>query len=157
MILYLTGEELEEKSWRKLKVKPGALFIVGDPKQSIYRFRRADIDTYNEVKKIVENSGGALIPLTTNFRSLATVCEWINPIFKEKFPVEGTQHQPSFERLEPYQISSGGGIKRISIGRCHEQPERDCPAGCRAHRLLHPWSTEGKSEDHKYRERKREG
>jgi ATP-dependent helicase/nuclease subunit A len=134
VILYLTGEELEEKSWRKLKVKPGALFIVGDPKQSIYRFRRADIDTYNEVKKIIEDSGGTLIPLTTNFRSLAAVCEWINPIFKEKFPVEGTQHQPSFERLEPFKILSGGGVKRISIGKVPRNNQKEI-AGQDAERI----------------------
>ena len=37
--------------WRKVQLRPGALFVVGDPKQSIYRFRRADIDIYNIVRR----------------------------------------------------------------------------------------------------------
>ena len=117
VILYVTGEALEEQSWRKLKVKPGALFIVGDPKQSIYRFRRADIDTYNEVKRIIDESGGVIIPLTANFRSLPPVCDWINPIFEKKFPAKADEYQPAFEPLEPHRKIQGGGVRRITIGK----------------------------------------
>ncbi|HEY6099423.1 MAG TPA: UvrD-helicase domain-containing protein, partial [Anaeromyxobacter sp.] len=46
VLLYLTGSDTEERDWRKLSPLPGSLFVVGDPKQSIYRFRRADIQTY---------------------------------------------------------------------------------------------------------------
>ena len=99
VLLYLTGEDLAEQSWRKTKVKPGSLFIVGDPKQSIYRFRRADIDTYNGMKRIIEDSGGLILPLTTNFRSLPAICNWVNPIFEKTFPAEATQYQPKFERI----------------------------------------------------------
>ncbi|MGH9368594.1 MAG: UvrD-helicase domain-containing protein, partial [Thermoanaerobaculia bacterium] len=47
ILFYLTGAETDERDWRKLTPVPGALFVVGDPKQSIYRFRRADIETYD--------------------------------------------------------------------------------------------------------------
>ncbi len=117
VLLYLAGEDVDEKSWTKLRVRPGSLFIVGDPKQSIYRFRRADIDTYNRVKTIIKDSGGLVIPLTTNFRSVPDVCEWINPIFREKFPAEGTPHQPAFERLGPFKEAKAGGVKRITIDK----------------------------------------
>ena len=40
--------------------RPG-LFLVGDPKQSIYRFRRADIAIYEETKRLIEASGGELL------------------------------------------------------------------------------------------------
>src|SRR5206468_5381471 len=43
--------------WRKVPVRPGALFVVGDPKQSIYRFRRADIDIYNIVRERFSTKG----------------------------------------------------------------------------------------------------
>lgn len=115
VILYLAGEDLKERSWHKLKVKSGSLFIVGDPKQSIYRFRRADIDTYNEVKKIIEASGGVIIPLTSNFRSVSSVCKWINPVFAEKFPAKADPYQPAFEPLQPYRKEKAGGLKKISI------------------------------------------
>jgi ATP-dependent helicase/nuclease subunit A len=114
VLLTLTGEAGKNASWRDVKVRPGSLFIVGDPKQSIYRFRRADIDTYNEVKRIITNSGGRLIPLTTNFRSLPAVCEWINPVFEERFPKETTPCQPAFEPLVPFKTTKGGGVKRIT-------------------------------------------
>ena len=117
VVLYLTGENLKERTWQKTKVKPGSLFIVGDPKQSIYRFRRADIDTYNEVKQVVRNSGGPVIPLTANFRSTRSLCDWINPIFKEKLPDQGTSHQAAFEPLVPFQQVKGGGVRRISIDK----------------------------------------
>jgi len=51
MLLYLTGKNRKERDWKKLMPRAGSLFLVGDPKQSIFRFRRADIDTYNLVKK----------------------------------------------------------------------------------------------------------
>jgi len=54
IIMYLTGKDLNEPDWSKLRPKNGSLFVVGDPKQSIYRFRRADIDIYNAVKDIIK-------------------------------------------------------------------------------------------------------
>ena len=66
-----------DTDWRKARLRPGALFVVGDPKQSIYRFRRADIDIYNEVSaKIGEPGTGEVLSLTTNFRSVPSLCEW---------------------------------------------------------------------------------
>ena len=47
ILFYLTGSEADETDWKKLVPQPGSLFVVGDPKQSIYRFRRADIETYD--------------------------------------------------------------------------------------------------------------
>jgi ATP-dependent helicase/nuclease subunit A len=123
LILYLTGDDLSEKSWRRLRVKPGALFVVGDPKQSIFRFRRADIDTYSEVKKIIDRSGGQIIPLTTNFRSVPALCTWLNPIFQAKFPEKASQFQAAFEELVPFQQGSGGGVRRISLEDCSKQGE----------------------------------
>ncbi|MCL0245242.1 UvrD-helicase domain-containing protein [Corynebacterium sp. CCM 8835] len=61
---------------------PGHLFTVGDPKQSIYRFRRADIDSYLDAR----NTGRSeLVELTTNFRSSAPVIDWVNGVFSTLF------------------------------------------------------------------------
>ncbi|MBE3111074.1 MAG: UvrD-helicase domain-containing protein, partial [Acidobacteria bacterium] len=51
ILFFLTGADDEERDWTGLAPVPGSLFLVGDPKQSIYRFRRADIDIYNLVKE----------------------------------------------------------------------------------------------------------
>ena len=64
--------------WRKVRPAPGKLFVVGDPKQSIYRFRRADIE---QVKQLHERVGGRRENLTQNFRSLRPIIAWVNHVF----------------------------------------------------------------------------
>jgi ATP-dependent exoDNAse (exonuclease V) beta subunit len=71
--------------WRKVQIKPGKLFLVGDPKQSIYRFRRADIAIYEEVKALIERSGGEVLPLTANFRTVPSVLDFVNERFQQVF------------------------------------------------------------------------
>jgi len=88
VMLYLTASDLTERSWRKLEPRPGSLFIVGDPKQSIYRFRRADITTYLEVKSRIEASGGEVLQLGTNFRSAPAICSFVNDAFSTLFSEE---------------------------------------------------------------------
>ena len=85
VILYLTASDVDERNWRALAPRPGSLFIVGDPKQSIYRFRRADITTYLEVKSRIEASGGLVLQLGTNFRSAPSICSFVNETFAALF------------------------------------------------------------------------
>ncbi len=87
--------------WRAVPLRPGALFVVGDPKQSIYRFRRADIDIYNIVRNRFSEPGvGKVLPLTLNFRSGTALCEWANRVFAAQFPSEPTEHAPRFAPLD---------------------------------------------------------
>jgi len=97
--------------WRTLPLRPGALFVVGDPKQSIYRFRRADIDIYNIVRRrFIDPAVGRVLPLTLNFRSVPQLCTWANEVFQSRFPAEPTKHAPRFAALDPTRsnIASGG-------------------------------------------------
>lgn len=96
IMFYLTGSDTVIKDWSQLVPRPGSLFVVGDPKQSIYRFRRADIDTYNLVKKIISASGGEILNLTTNFRSLKPVGDFCNSVFKTLFLDEENPYQALF-------------------------------------------------------------
>ena len=50
------------RDWRDVVLEPGKLFVVGDPKQSIYRFRRADIGMYDQVRRLVRASRTAPAP-----------------------------------------------------------------------------------------------
>ncbi|MCJ7680546.1 MAG: UvrD-helicase domain-containing protein, partial [Candidatus Aminicenantes bacterium] len=92
VLFFLTGEDHEEKDWRNIIPRPGSLFLVGDPKQSIYRFRRADIDTYNMVRDLITKKDeegpqrGEVLRLVTNFRSLSGLAEFNNDIFINVFP-----------------------------------------------------------------------
>ena len=97
--------------WRTLPLRPGALFVVGDPKQSIYRFRRADIDIYNIVRRrFIDPAVGRVLPLTLNFRSVPQLCTWANGVFQTRFPAEPTKYAPRFAALDPTRsdIASGG-------------------------------------------------
>jgi ATP-dependent helicase/nuclease subunit A len=105
-------------TWRRVPLRPGALFVVGDPKQSIYRFRRADIEIYNTVRdRLSDRSAGRVVPLTTNFRSVPALCEWANRAFDGPFPAEPTRHSPRFGRLDPDKKRRGlGGVFTLTYG-----------------------------------------
>lgn len=103
--------------WRTMPLRAGALFVVGDPKQSIYRFRRADIDIYNEVRaKLGAPRDGELLQLTTNFRSLPALCQWANVVFKQQFPSEPTTYSPKYAPLDAERRADGaGGVFTLTI------------------------------------------
>ena len=81
--------------WRDVRPADGKLFIVGDPKQSIYRFRRADIQ---QVKRMQELVGGSNEKLTQNFRSQSPVISWVNHVF-HRWMVE-SDGQPEYIPLD---------------------------------------------------------
>ena len=95
MLLLLTATDPDERDWRKCVPAPGSLFVVGDPKQSLYRFRRADIVTYTAVRDIIAAHGDVLA-LTTNFRSRGDLVDWANGVFASQFPPQATVESPSF-------------------------------------------------------------
>ncbi len=64
--------------WHEIVVEPGRLFFVGDPKQSIYRFRRADLLLYH---RAADRFGDHAVELATNFRSTPGVIGWVNDVF----------------------------------------------------------------------------
>jgi ATP-dependent helicase/nuclease subunit A len=76
-------------------LRPGALFVVGDPKQSIYRFRRADIDLFDRVSGEI----GRGLVLDTNFRSLDGVLDFVNMVFDSLFGAEPAPGQAAHHDL----------------------------------------------------------
>jgi len=100
VMLLLTAEDPAQDVWKRCRPRPGSLFVVGDPKQSIYRFRRADIATYNQVKKIIEESGGEVVSLTSNFRTIGPVIDWINQTFEGVFPAQANEYSPARAPLD---------------------------------------------------------
>lgn len=85
--------------WQEMVLEPGKLFIVGDPKQSIYAFRRADIEAFDRVVEKVTSEGGVAQALTTNFRSDGAVLEPVNETFDRLFERRPLV-QPANVRLE---------------------------------------------------------
>ncbi|KAB2833084.1 MAG: AAA family ATPase, partial [Candidatus Brocadia sp.] len=80
---------------RKVMLEQGKLFIVGDPKQSIYAFRRADIEAYEYVVKQVCGEGEPL-KLQENFRSHSGIIEAVNQLFDGRIMVEQSGLQPQY-------------------------------------------------------------
>ena len=100
--------------WRTCTPRPGSLFVVGDPKQSIYRFRRADIKTYNFVRSRLCPAESDVVRLTSNFRSVHAIIDWVNEVFAPesdasdpmtpdlmvRFPAEPSDRSPQYTMLE---------------------------------------------------------
>ena len=86
--------------WAATDPDPGRLFFVGDPKQSIYRFRGADIATFLEARDWVNRQPrGRTEGLGTNFRSSAPIIEWVNAVFGRLIePSRGSQ--PEYAPLD---------------------------------------------------------
>ncbi|WP_344215875.1 UvrD-helicase domain-containing protein, partial [Kribbella sancticallisti] len=91
------GAEADAPDWRDVEVPDGRLFVVGDPKQSIYRFRRANIATYLTAQDLL----GETVTLTTNFRTVPPVLDWINTVFATLIHPEPSA-QPEYHPQSPH-------------------------------------------------------
>lgn len=100
MLAFLTSDNHEETNWQQCRPRPGSLFLVGDPKQSIYRFRRADIVTYKQVKEMLVRSNGQVVKLSKSFRSTLELREWSNEVFRQFFGKVETQYSPASVDME---------------------------------------------------------
>lgn len=100
ILLLLASDPDTGHDWRTVVPRPGALFVVGDPKQSIYRFRRADIALYQLVKKRFEDFGDVLL-LEANFRSLGGIEALVKGVFdrEDRFGKDDTDRQAAFAPL----------------------------------------------------------
>ena len=81
ILLLLAADNSEQDDWKEVRPAAGKLFVVGDPKQSIYRFRRADVVLYHDVKEMLADRGVEVLHLTTSFRSVAPIQRLVNAAF----------------------------------------------------------------------------
>ena len=93
--------------------EPGRLFLVGDPKQSIYRFRRADMAMYAHTRNTLRESGAVPVDLALNRRSQPAVIDWVNQVFKAVIGpglIESVQpaYQPLGRQRDDTLIGPGG-------------------------------------------------
>lgn len=102
----LTSDSSQGNDWRKVTPRAGNLFVVGDPKQSIFRFRRADIQVYERVKERVAECG-QVVTLTRNFRSVQSIERLVNTYFGQDnadglsvFPKIANEMQAAFSPMQ---------------------------------------------------------
>jgi ATP-dependent exoDNAse (exonuclease V) beta subunit len=105
IVVFLCERTPRAMRWQDVELLPGKLTLVGDPKQSIYRFRRADIAMYEEVFALVRRGGALEVRLSASFRSVPRLIGWLNDRFErvlgrspEGAPFDATSgsvfHQP---------------------------------------------------------------
>jgi ATP-dependent exoDNAse (exonuclease V) beta subunit len=105
--------------WFEQEIEPGRLFFVGDPKQSIYRFRRADISLYLRSRA---RFADGLCELTTNFRTVHSIVEWVNAMFTALMPPalvdEPSMVEPNvaYARLAAARADQGGVEPVVLLG-----------------------------------------
>jgi ATP-dependent helicase/nuclease subunit A len=109
LVLLLSSPDSIAVDPSRLQPGPGRLFIVGDPKQSIYRFRGADIETYNSVVKEAGENRRQLqvLELTRNYRSVPSILRFVDSAFQDvmKAPEQG-------EYQSDYLAFGGAGHRR---------------------------------------------
>lgn len=100
IFLYLSEtQDSQAKDWRDVLLERGKLFIVGDPKQSIYRFRGADISAYDVFIDTLLKQGAAKYFLQSNFRSSREIVAYANK-FGQKAIEEEHGIQPKYVPIE---------------------------------------------------------
>jgi len=134
ILLLLSSDDPAQSDWLQVTPKAGKLFLVGDPKQSIYKFRRADVVLYRAIRDRLEARGAVVVQLTTSFRALRPLQECVNaafgadmqddvdagqaaysPLQGDTPPIEG---QPSIVLLPAPRPYGSAQISRKAIDAC---------------------------------------
>jgi ATP-dependent helicase/nuclease subunit A len=106
IVILLSGDPdadtVSPVDWRQVKPRPGSLFIVGDPKQSIYRFRRADVGTYRTVCEWLSEGGARRATLSTSFRATPGLQRMVNATFAPLMSGDPVTLQPDYVPLTPW-------------------------------------------------------
>lgn len=94
--------------WPSFEIRPGALFLVGDPKQAIYRFRGADVAAYIRARETFEGrADDSVLSISTNFRSCAPILNYVNSRFEAVLSSEG---QPGYTALDAFHPDPGDTV-----------------------------------------------
>ncbi|OFV92572.1 MAG: hypothetical protein A3H95_06670 [Acidobacteria bacterium RIFCSPLOWO2_02_FULL_64_15] len=115
ILLLLAADTAAERDWRRVTPIPGKLFIVGDPKQAIYRFRRADVETYREVCELLEARGARRAFLQTSFRATPTIQRAVNAAFAPLMTGDRATVQAQYVALSSYRQENVGQPAVIAL------------------------------------------
>jgi len=99
ILLLLTSDDPEQSDWHAVVPKPGKLFVVGDPKQSVYKFRRADVVLYRGIRDALAARGVGVVQLTASFRALHPIQECVNAAFHSEMRDDADAGQAAYSPL----------------------------------------------------------
>jgi CRISPR-associated exonuclease Cas4 len=98
-IIFRIASEEKGQAWQYAPTRPGALFLVGDPKQAIYQFRGANAGSYGQARAVIARQWPEnIIQITANFRSRTPILTHINHCFDGPLSAPG---QPGYVPLAP--------------------------------------------------------
>lgn len=131
----LCGDSADgDGDWTRFRIRPGALFLVGDPKQAIYRFRGADVGAYVQARDAFRaQESDSLLSISTNFRSCASILTFVNERFEAVLSADG---QPGFTALDAFHDDRGDGLCVAALeiavadenGKASAEQQRDAEA-----------------------------
>jgi ATP-dependent exoDNAse (exonuclease V) beta subunit len=94
---------------------PGKLFIVGDPKQAIYRFRGTDVGTYWAVSRQLEQQGARVLQLSTSYRSVPAIQRFVNAAFEREMTADPRTLQAGYVPLSEHRPSTGAQPSIVAL------------------------------------------
>ena len=115
ILLLLAADDPSERDWRRVRPAPGTLFLVGDPKQSIYRFRGADVGVYLDVKERLLAAGARCVELTTSFRAVPSLQAFVNAAFAPQLHADPEALQADYVPLTPARAEAEGRPTVIAL------------------------------------------
>ena len=115
ILLLLCGEDPDETRPERIVPARGKLFVVGDPKQSIYRFRRADVMLYERTKRRLEEADARVLHLSTSFRSQPRLQAAVNGAFATRMKASEDGSQAAYVPLAPFRADTGSQPAIIAL------------------------------------------
>jgi ATP-dependent exoDNAse (exonuclease V) beta subunit len=106
ILLLLSADDPSERDWRSVRPIAGKLFFVGDPKQAIYRFRRADVAVYEAVKRHLTGCGAEVLYLRTSYRAVRPLQQLVNACFEPAMSGGRDGHQAEYVGLEEHRAAT---------------------------------------------------
>jgi ATP-dependent exoDNAse (exonuclease V) beta subunit len=115
ILLLLSADDPAVTDWNLVRPPPGKLFVVGDPKQSIYRFRRADVALYETVKRRLVSQGAEVLHLVTSFRGAPSIQHAVNAAFSLRMVGNSEGTQAEYVPLAPNRADIPGQPAVIAL------------------------------------------
>ena len=115
ILLLLTADDPNESDWRRVRPIAGKLFVVGDPKQSIYRFRHADLLLYQGIVDRLCAAGAETVRLSANFRSIPGLQQAVNGAFAPVMTGGSARTQAEYAPLEPVRPAIPGQPALVAL------------------------------------------